>query len=159
MIRGDAGLAALTTTVVLPLLLVVVAGVLQLGALRVSIARARAAADLAALIAVNDQDDASLASTGALRLAANAADVAREHFARELALSAPLLGETPAAIAARAEIAVYPAAPSIDARTGARYEHPTIRIAADIPIRTPVFGALVFTPITTVHVVAASAAR
>src|SRR3977135_3299497 len=61
------------------------------GALRVGGARVRAAADLATLVAVNDQDDAELARSGALRLAADAADVARDYFARELELSAPLL--------------------------------------------------------------------
>ena len=57
-------MAAITTALLLPLLLLVLAGTLQLGALRVSAARVRAAADLAALIAVNDQDEAALVRTG-----------------------------------------------------------------------------------------------
>ena len=55
------------TLVIAPLLFVALAGVLQLGALRVAVARVRAAADLAALVAVNDQDDAELAKSGSLR--------------------------------------------------------------------------------------------
>ena len=90
-IRDDRGTAMVLTLVIAPLLLVALAGVLQLGALRVAAARVRAAADLASLVAVNDQDDAELASSGALRLAADAADVAREYFARELELSSSLL--------------------------------------------------------------------
>src|SRR5207245_7697942 len=59
-LRDDHGLGAITTIVLLPLLVVVLAGVLQLGAIRVSVARVQAAADLATLIAVNDQADAVL---------------------------------------------------------------------------------------------------
>ncbi|HEV8536105.1 MAG TPA: hypothetical protein VGR87_10375 [Candidatus Limnocylindria bacterium] len=157
--RDDGGTAAVTTVVLLPLLCVVLAGVLQLGALRVAAARVRAAADLATLVAVNDQDAAELARSGVLRLAADARDVAREHFARQLGPSAPLLAAAADEIAAAADIAVFPSAPSIDARTGARYERPTVRIAADVPLRTPVFGALLFRPVTSVAVLAASSAR
>src|SRR5205823_13702118 len=120
--RDEGGMAAVTTIALLPLLLVVLAGVLQLGALRVSAARVRSAADLAVLVAVNDQDDAELASTGRLRLASDAATVAREYFARELELSAPLLASPAEEVAAAADVAAYPIAPAVDARTGARYD-------------------------------------
>lgn len=158
-VRDEGGSAAITTVALLPLLLLVLAGVLQLGALRVSAARARAAADLATLVAVNDQDEAELARSGALRLAADAEEVAREYFARELELSAPLLAASAKDIAAAADIVAYPAAPAIDQRTGARYERPAVRIAADVPLRSPVFGALIFRPITTVRVLAVSSPR
>src|SRR5438132_8810746 len=102
-IRNDRGSAMVLTLVLAPLLLVVLAGILQLGALRVGAARVRAAADLATLVAVNDQDDAELARTGRLRLADDAAEVAREYFARNLELSAPLLAGAPADIARSAE--------------------------------------------------------
>ena len=74
-IHDDRGTALVLTLVLAPVLLVALAGVLQLGALRVAGARVRAAADLATLVAVNDQDDAELARSGALRLASDAADV------------------------------------------------------------------------------------
>jgi hypothetical protein len=147
------------TLVLAPLLLVALAGVLQLGTLRVASARIRAAADLAALVAVNDQDDAELARSGALRLSADAADVAREYFARELELSAALLDRAPNEIAAAADVAAYPSAPAYDARTGARYDRPAVRIAADVPVRTPVFGALILRPVTMLHVTAVSSPR
>jgi hypothetical protein len=147
------------TLVLAPLLLVALAGVLQLGALRVAAARVRAAADLATLVAVNDQDDAELARTGALRLSADAVDVAREYFARELELSASLLDGAANQIAADADVAAYPSAPSYDARTGARYDRPTVRIAADVPVRTPVFGALALRSVTTIHVLSMSSPR
>jgi hypothetical protein len=138
---------------------VVLAGVLQLGALRVAAARIQAAADLATLVAVNDQDDAELARSGALRLSADAAEVAREYFARELQLSAPLLDGTAEEIAASADVAAYLSAPAFDARSGARYDRPTVRISAQVPVRTPVFGALVLRPVTVLPVVSVSSPR
>jgi hypothetical protein len=147
------------TLVLTPLLLVALAGVLQLGALRVAAARVRAAADLATLVAVNDQDDAELARSGVLRLSADAADVAREYFARELELSAPLLDRPAEEIAAVADVAAYPSAPAYDTRTGSRYDRPTVRIAADVPVRTPVFGAVILRPVTILHVIAVSSPR
>ena len=158
-LRDDAGLAAITTIAMLPLLVVVLAGVLQLGAIRVSLARAQAAADLATLIAVNDQDDAELARSGSLRLAADATAVAREYFARELELSAPLLGASPEEVARAADIAAFPSAPATDPRTGARYDHPAVRLAAAVPLRTPILGALAFRPVTTVTILAVSSPR
>jgi Flp pilus assembly protein TadG len=157
--QDDRGSALVLTLVLAPLLLVALAGVLQLGALRVAAARVRAAADLATLVAVNDQDDAELARSGSLRLAANAADVAREYFARELELSAPLLDGAAGEIATAADVAAYPSAPAYDARTGARYDRPTVRIAADVPVRSPIFGALVLRPVTVLHVIAVSSPR
>jgi Flp pilus assembly protein TadG len=158
-IHDERGTALVLTLVLAPLLLVALAGVLQLGALRVAGARIRAAADLATLVAVNDQDDGELARTGTLRLAADAADVAREYFARELELSAPLLDGAASDIAENADVAAYPSAPAYDARTGARYERPTVRIAADVPVRTPIFGALVLRPVTMLQVIAVSSPR
>jgi Flp pilus assembly protein TadG len=158
-LRDDRGLAAISTIALLPLLIVVLAGVLQLGALRVSVARVQAAADLATLIAVNDQDDGELARTGSLRLADDAADVAREYFARELDLSAALLAAVPDEIAGSADVAAFPVAPTLDPRSGARYEHPAVRIAAQVPLRTPILGALAFGPVTTVGIFAVSSPR
>lgn len=158
-LRDDRASAAVTTVVLLPLLLTVLAGVLQLGALRVAVARVRASADLATLVAVNDQDDAELARTGALRLADDAVDVARDYFARQLELSEPLLAASPPEIAAAADIAAYPSAPAVDTRTGARYERPAVRLAADVPLRTPIFGALAFQPVTTIGILAVSSPR
>src|SRR6266545_4895440 len=46
--------------------------------------RAGAAADLATIVAVGDQDQTELAYSGRLRLTADAAEVARDYFARNL---------------------------------------------------------------------------
>ena len=147
--NDDGGTAALTTIVMLPLLLVVLVGVLEMGALRAVAYRAGAAADLATIVAVGDQDQFELAQSGRLRLAADAADVARDYFARNLLATAPALGASVSAIAASAEIASFPIAPSLDPRTGARYDRPTVRLIASIPVRTPGFAALLM-PATTI---------
>src|SRR2546423_14996726 len=111
-VHDERGSALVLTVVLAPILLVALAGVLQLGALRVAAARVRAAADLAALVAVNDQDDAELSRSGALRLAADAADVAREYFARELELSSSLLDGRADEIAAASDTAADLSAPA-----------------------------------------------
>src|SRR5207237_952130 len=84
-------MSAITTIVLLPLLVVVLTVTLELGSLRVAAGRVRSAADLAALVAVNDQDEAELARSGRLLPAVEAADVARAIFAAKLE---PRAGET-----------------------------------------------------------------
>lgn len=139
-------MSALTTIALLPVLLVVLATTLELGALRVVAARAHSAADLAALVAVNDQDDRELAESGRLRPASDAAAVARAVFADNLNSIEGTLAATPAAIAAAASVRVE-SAPS------------TVHISAAVPVRTPVFGALFFHPVTVVAIKTAGGAR
>ena len=139
-------MSAITTIAVLPLLILVLTTTLELGSLRVMAARVRSAADLAALVAVNDQDDVELARTGRLVPTADVADVARAVFAANLDPIAPMLAATPAAIAAAASVRIDPS-PA------------TVRISVTVPVRTPVFGALFFHPITEVAVTANGGAR
>jgi Flp pilus assembly protein TadG len=157
--RGERGSAAVMVIVLLPLLLVVTTGVLQLGALRVLASRVANAADLAVLAAVDDQDETELVRSGALRLAPDAAAVARRFFALNLATLSDQLDTTPEAAAAAADVTAFPNTPAFDPLTGWRYERPTVRIAAAIAVRTPAFGALLLPPMTVVNVRAASAAR
>jgi Flp pilus assembly protein TadG len=159
MTHDDGGTAALTTIVVLPLLLVVLVGVLELGALRAVAYRAGAAADLATIVAVGDQDQTVLVDSGKLRLAADAADVARDYFARNLLATAPALGASATEIAASADIASFPTAPSFDPRTGARYDRPTVRLIALIPVKTPGFAALLMPSVTTITIHSMSSPR
>ena len=139
-------MTAITTIVVLPLLLIVLSATFELGSVRVIAARARSAADLAALVAVNDQDDAELARSGRLVPASDAAEVARTVFAANLEPIAARLADAPMAIAAGARVSVD-AAPA------------TVHIAATVSVRTPIFGALFFQPITNVAVMANGGAR
>ena len=158
MMREERGSAAITTVVFLPLLLTVVAGVVQLGAIRVVAARVASAADLATLAAADDQDGVELARTGAFRLAPDAEAVARSYFSLNLSQIASLLAVTPGEAAAQADVVAFASAPATDPLTGWRYDRPTVRLAASVPVRTPLFGSL-FAPTTLVHVRAASAAR
>ena len=157
MRRDERGSAAILVVVLLPLLLTIVTGVVQLGAIRVLAARVASAADLATLAATDDQDAGELARTGALRLAPDAVAVARTYFALNLQQIAPHLAITPEDAAAQADVAAFPA-PAVDPVTGWRYDHPTVRIAASVPVRTPAFG-VIFSPTTIVTVRAASAPR
>jgi Flp pilus assembly protein TadG len=159
MSHDDGGTAALTTIVMLPLLLVVLVGVLELGALRAVAYRAGAAADLATIVAVGDQDQFELTQSGKLRLAPDAVDVARDYFARNLSANAPSLGASANAIAASADIASFPTAPSFDPRTGTRYDRPTVRLIASVPVRTPGFAALLMPAVTTVTIHSVSSPR
>jgi hypothetical protein len=159
MTHEDGGTAAVTTLVMLPLLLVVLVGVLELGALRAVAHRAGAAADLATVVAVNDQDQGELVRTGTLRLAADAAETARDYFARNLSATAPALAADVTEIAAAADIAAFSSAPSVDPRTGARYDRPTVRLIASVPVRTPGFAILLMPHVTTIVIRSASSAR
>jgi Flp pilus assembly protein TadG len=159
MTHDEGGTAAVTTLVMLPLLLVVLAGALEFGALRAVAYRAAAAADLATTVAVNDQDQAVLERTGTLRLAADAADTARDYFARNLNPTAPALAVSVADIAASADIASFPTAPAIDPRTGAHYDRPTVRLIATVPVKTPGFAVLLLPAVTAITIRAASSPR
>ncbi len=159
MRRGEGGSAAAAVIVMLPLLLVVCTGVIQLGALRVVAAKVAMAADLATLAAVGDQDDGQLARTGKLRLSGDAAEVAREFFALNLEPIRASLAVSPRTAALAADIAVFPSAPAHDPLTGARYDRPTVRLAARVPVMAPGFGVLLLGPVATVGVRSTSAPR
>jgi len=142
-VRSDErGSIAVTVALLLPLLLTTLVGVVQLGALRVIAAKIASAADLATLAATDDQDQNALARTGILRLAPDAVAVARTYFALNLASVSSLLATTPESVAAQAQISAFAEVPAVDPLTGWRYEHPTVRIAVDVPVRTPVFGVV-----------------
>jgi Flp pilus assembly protein TadG len=159
MTRDDGGTAALSTVLMLPLLLSVLVGVLELGAIRAVVYRVGAAADLATIVAVGDQDQAELARTGDLRLAPDAAETARDYFEHNLAGTAPALAVSVKEIAASADIATFATAPSFDPRTGARYDRPTVRLIASVPVRTPGFALLFMPAVTTITIHSASSPR
>lgn len=153
--RGEQGSAALIAVVLLPLLVLVLGSVLDLGMLRQGAAAARAAADLAALVAVNDQDEGALAGRGELRLAADAESVAREYLARNLA-PLPGLGAAAWDVAVAADIATFPDG-GTDPWDGSSYDSPSVRVIADVPLRTGLLRALLGpTVVVRAHAVAAA---
>lgn len=154
---GEQGSTSLVAVVVLPLLVLVLGLVLDLGMLRQSAARVRAAADLATLVAVNDQDEAALAERGELRLAADAESVAREYLLRNLTPVGASLGATAHDIAAAADVAVFPDG-GVDQRDGRTYDRPTVRLFAEVPLRTGLLRA-VLGPTVVIRALSASATR
>jgi hypothetical protein len=159
MTRDERGSAAILVVVLLPLLLTILTSVVQLGAIRVIAGRVASAADLATLAATDDQDDAALIESGRLLLAGDAEVVARQFFAHNLTPIAAHLGVSPEVAAAQADVAVFSIVPAVDPITGWRYDRPTVRISASVPVRNPAFGPLLFGGTTMVNVRAASAPR
>lgn len=159
MTRDDTGSAAPLVVVMLPLLVAIFAGVLQLGVLRVIALRVASAADLATLAAVDDQDGVALVQTGTLRLSSDAADVARRFFALELDQIASHLDRTPARLADEASVAAFAVVPAFDPATGTTYDRPTVRLTAAVPVRTPGFAPLLLPSVTVVNVRSASSPR
>jgi hypothetical protein len=158
MMRGDRGSVAVTVAVLLPLLLTTVSGVIQLGAVRILAARVASAADLATLAATDDQDDLQLIGAGRLQLTLDAAAVARKYFALNLSSIGAHLATTPDEAAGQADVAVFNVVPAVDPLTGWRYERPTVRLVAAVPVRTVSFG-LLLPAVTTVTVRSASSPR
>lgn len=144
--RTDGGLSVLYATLLIPTFLILLAFVVELGALRVTRGRFLAAADLAATSAVNEQDRGALGVDGRYRLSAAATAVARDLLAKELAPLAPrLAGTTPDAVAASAEIGVV--------------DRTTLRISFDAPVRAPLLVLAALRDTTVLHVSATAGAR
>lgn len=144
--RDDAGLALLYTALLLPTFLILLAFVVELGALRVTHARLVSAADLAATAAVNEQDVAALARDGTYHLSPLASGTARDLLADELRpLAAVLDGTTPDAVAVAAKVDVL--------------EPASVRIAFDAPVRAPLLVLASLAPRAVLHVSVTAAAR
>lgn len=140
--NDERGSAVLLVVLLLPLLLLALAGAIDLGALRVTASRARAAADLAAVVAVNDQDDQALRERGALRLSSDAVSVARAYLASNLASLGSRLADDAGTVAARADVVAFPEG-GVDPLDGRRYDHPTVRIRVELPLRAGALRPLV----------------
>lgn len=153
--RGETGSASLLVVLLLPLVALVFAAVVDVGLLRLAAMRARAAADLAAVVAVNDQTEP--APGGALRLATDAEAVARDYLAANLSTIVPLLADDARTIADAAEVVAF-AAGGVDPRDGRQYDRPTVRVAAAVPLRSGSLRAL-FGPSVVVRAFAVAAAR
>lgn len=155
--RGEQGSAVLVTVLLLPLFALVLAAAVDLGSLRISATRVRAAADLAALVAVDDQDEDAMSRGEPLRLSADAEDVARDYLARNLVVLGSALAADARQIAAQASIAVFSSG-DVDPLDGTRYTHPTVRVRADVPLQTGALRALIGS-VVPVRAHAAAAAR
>ncbi len=158
-LADERGLAVLYVALLIPTFLLLLAFVIELGVLRATRARLVAAADLAASVAVGEQDSVALARDGRYHLAASASAVARDMLARELApLAARLADATPEGIAAAADVVALEAG-TADPRTQRSYPAATVRVAFDVPVRTPLFVLASLRDATTLRILAAASAR
>jgi uncharacterized membrane protein len=160
MMRGEAGLALLYTAALLPTFLIVIAFVVELGALRVSRARLQSAADIAAAAAATEQDRTSLANDGRYRIAVDGIDVARAMLAAGIApLNRTLAPDSTAdAIARSAEVTVFEPG-ALDPSGRQRYEAATVRIKFRASLRTPLFVLASLRDATAITIVASASAR
>ena len=134
---GERGQVAVYAVLLFPLLMLVLSLVLAVGTLEGMRARLRAQIDMAALTATQALDVAALAAGGPPRLVPDqAAQLARQYLAQNLAASSNLLAASPADIAAGARVSVTNAS-GIDPITGAANTAPTV----SIEIRAPGAGA------------------
>jgi hypothetical protein len=157
--RADGGSLSVLTVVLMPLVLTTLVGALELGFVRVVAERSRIAADLATLTAVNDQDDTELARSGRLIVPADAVTTARQHLALDLEPLSAALAASPAEVADAADVTLFSSGNEVDPRTGRPYGAPTVRLAVDLPIRTPAFAVLLARPVTVIRILSASSAR
>jgi uncharacterized membrane protein len=160
MMRGEAGLALLYTAALLPTFLILIAFVVELGALRVSRARLQSAADIAAAAAATEQDRTSLADDGRYRIAAESVGVARAMLAAGIAPLDKTLapGSTADAIARSAEVTVFEPG-ALDPSSRRRHEAATVRIRFRAWLRTPLFLLASLRDATAVTIVASASAR
>lgn len=158
--RDESGLALLYTVLLLPMVLVLIALVLEVGALRVHRARLQSAADIAAAAAVTEQDRDALAVDGTYRIAREGVDVARAALADGIRpmTSALAPGTSAEAIAGAAEIVIVEPG-SFEAATGRRHDAPTVRIRFRAAVRTPLLLLAWLRDTTTLTIVSAASAR
>ena len=157
--RGERGQVAVYAVLLFPVLTLVLALVLAVGSLEVLRTRLRAQIDMAALTATQALDVAALAAGEPPRLVeSQAAALAREYLARNLAATSHLLAASAAEIAAGAEVVVTNER-GIDPITGASIEAPTVSIRVRVPARIPLLGLAGLSPIVTLTMTGSAAAR
>ena len=157
--RGERGQVAVYAVLLFPVLTLVLALVLAVGSLEVLRTRLRAQIDMAALTATQALDVAALAAGEPPRLVeSQAAALAREYLARNLAATSHLLAASAAEIAAGAEIVVTNER-GTDPITGALIEAPTVSIRVRVPARIPLLGLAGLSPIVTLTMTGSAAAR
>ena len=156
---GERGQVAVYAVLLFPLLMLVLSLVLAVGTLEGMRARLRAQIDMAALTATQALDVPALAAGGPPRLVPDeAAQLARQYLAQNLAASSNLLAASPAEIAAGARVSVTNAS-GIDPITGAANTAPTVSIEIRAPVRVPLLGLAGLGPVVTIDITGSAAAR
>lgn len=132
------GQSTLYAILLMPVLLMVLSLVADVGSLQVDKVRLRWAQDLALVDAVTEFDRAHYLATGQIKLDPAAADVYRTYLALNLEPLRGVLGDgaTPQSIAEGAEVAVVNTVPGTDPFTGRPLDRPAICARLKAPIRT-----------------------
>ena len=133
------GQSALYAVLLMPTLILIFALAVDLAGLQMQKLRLRYAVDLATVTAATLVDAPYYSRTGQLRLEPlSATATAREYLARNLAGTPGI--ESPAAIAAAADISVVNRTPAIDPYTGGRLDRPAICARIRTPYRFTLLG-------------------
>jgi uncharacterized membrane protein len=123
----------------MPVLLLVMSLVVDVGSLQVERVRLRSAQDTALVDAVTEVDAANYAATGRLQIDGRAVDVFRAYLAANLTSMRALLvdaGASPEAVAATAEVVILNQVPATDPFTGVTVDRPAICSRLHAPLRT-----------------------
>jgi Flp pilus assembly protein TadG len=156
---AERGQVAVYAVLLFPLLMLVLSLVLAVGTLEGMRSRLRAQVDMAALTATQALDVPALAAGGPPRLVPDeAAQLARQYLAQNLAASSSLLAGPPGEIAASARVSVTNA-PGTDPITGAANSAPTVSIEIRAPVRVPLLGLAGLGPVVTLDIAGSAAAR
>lgn len=132
------GQSALYAVLMMPLLLLVLALVADVGALQIERVRLRWAQDMSLVDAVTEVDADRYANTGELRIAGGATSVYRNYLVANLASLQGVMadGATPGSVADGAEVAIVNQVPGTDPFTGQRLDRPAICARIRVPVRT-----------------------
>jgi hypothetical protein len=156
---GERGQVAVYAVVLFPMLMLVLALILAVGAIEALSTRLRAQLDMAALVATQALDPAALAAGAPPTLqVAEAERLAREYLARNLAATGDVLVASPSEIAAAAQV-VISNEPGTDPITGASNTAPTVSIEISAPARIPLLGLAGIAPVVMLTIDGSAAAR
>jgi len=133
--RGQSTLYAI---LLMPMLLMVVSLVADVGSLQVEAVRLRWADDMALVDAVTEVDAADYAATGVVQLDPAAQPVYRSYLVANLAPLRGVMadGATPESVAENAEVAVINNIPATNPFNGHRLDRPAVCARLRVPINT-----------------------
>jgi uncharacterized membrane protein len=135
MQRGQSTLYAI---LLMPMLLMVLSLVADVGSLQVERVRLRWASDMALVDAVTEVDSAQYARTGEVRLDPGAESVYRVYLVANLESARSVMADaaTPESVAATAEVAVVNSVPATNPFNGHRLDRPAVCARFRVPLKT-----------------------
>jgi uncharacterized membrane protein len=132
------GQSTLYAILLMPMLLMVLSLVADVGSLQVERVRFRWASDMALVDAVTEVDPALYARTGEIRLDPGADAVYRSYLVANLDSARAVMadGATPESVAAAAEVAVVNTVPANNPFNGHRLDRPAVCARFRVPLKT-----------------------